>query len=247
MTWATTVASCAAIFPRTRSVWSARRRWSATTVCWQPPGISAPSPKQSGSTLPARPLNGISPAFLSIGWSRRRDSFPATCVLTFKLWWTNCSPFSAIRFFGIQERHRYETLTFASLTSAGQAAHAIAPAQYHDVEIGEAEPVKCLDNGLWLCSADDLHYTVCSLRIANMAKKRASASKSRYLQELQAQSSCGAASAPSRTRSTPRTATAARSCRSMAARIIADGREASWSIKLPPVDTRQRDPARGRR
>ena len=65
-----------------------------------------------------------------------------------------------IRFFGIQERHRYETLTFALLTSAGQAAHAIAPAQYHDVEIGEAEPVKCLDNGLWLCSADDLRYTV---------------------------------------------------------------------------------------
>ena len=65
-----------------------------------------------------------------------------------------------IRFFGIQERHRYETLTFASLTIAGQAAHAIAPAQYHDVEIGEPEPVKCLDNGLWLCSADDLHYTV---------------------------------------------------------------------------------------
>jgi ATP-dependent Clp protease adapter protein ClpS len=65
-----------------------------------------------------------------------------------------------IRFFGVQERRRYETLTFASLTSAGRAAHAIAPAQYHDVEIGEAEPVKCLDNGLWLCSADDLRYTV---------------------------------------------------------------------------------------
>ena len=65
-----------------------------------------------------------------------------------------------IRFFGIQERHRYETLTFASLTSAGQAAHAIAPAQYHDVEIGEAEAVKCLDNGLWLCGAEDLKYAV---------------------------------------------------------------------------------------
>ena len=61
-----------------------------------------------------------------------------------------------IRFFGIQERHRYETLTFASLTGAGQAAHAIAPAQYHDVDVGEAEPVKCLDNGLWLCIADDM-------------------------------------------------------------------------------------------
>ena len=65
-----------------------------------------------------------------------------------------------IRFFGIQERHRYETLTFASLTSAGQAAHAIAPAQYHDVEIGEAEAVKCLDNGLWLRGAEDLKYAV---------------------------------------------------------------------------------------
>jgi ATP-dependent Clp protease adapter protein ClpS len=65
-----------------------------------------------------------------------------------------------IRFFGIQERHRYETLTFAALTSAGHGAHAIAPAQYHDVEIGEAEPVKCLDNGLWLCDADDLRYAV---------------------------------------------------------------------------------------
>ena len=67
---------------------------------------------------------------------------------------------SADPILGIQERHRYETLTFASLTSAGQAAHAIAPAQYHDVDVGEAEPVKCLDNGLWLCIADGMHYTV---------------------------------------------------------------------------------------
>jgi hypothetical protein len=32
--------------------------------------------------------------------------------------------------------------------------------QYHDVEIGEAEPVKCLDNGLWLCGAEDMRYAV---------------------------------------------------------------------------------------
>jgi ATP-dependent Clp protease adapter protein ClpS len=67
---------------------------------------------------------------------------------------------SPIRFFGIHERHRYETLTFASLSQFGEFAHTIAPAQYQDVEIGEAEPVKCLDNGLWLCAADDLHYAV---------------------------------------------------------------------------------------
>ena len=64
------------------------------------------------------------------------------------------------RFFGIQEYHRYDTLTFASLTRPGHSAHAIASAQYHDVEIGDAEPVKCLENGLWLCSADDLRYAV---------------------------------------------------------------------------------------
>ena len=65
-----------------------------------------------------------------------------------------------IRFFGIQERYRYETLNFASLMSAGQAALAIAPAQFHDVDVGETEPVKCLDNGLWLCAAGDMQYVV---------------------------------------------------------------------------------------
>ncbi|MCA6115446.1 ATP-dependent Clp protease adaptor ClpS [Bradyrhizobium sp. WSM 1738] len=68
---------------------------------------------------------------------------------------------SPIRFFGIHERYRYETLTFASLNRFGETAHAIAPAQYQEVEIGEAKPVKCLENGLWLCATDgDLHYAV---------------------------------------------------------------------------------------
>jgi ATP-dependent Clp protease adapter protein ClpS len=69
-------------------------------------------------------------------------------------------PAASIRFFGIHERHRYETLTIAALTRYGETGHPIAPAQYHDVDIGEAEPVKCLHNGLWLCLADDLHYAV---------------------------------------------------------------------------------------
>lgn len=64
------------------------------------------------------------------------------------------------RFFGIQEYHRYDTLTFAALTRPGHSAHAIAPAQYHDVEVGDAESVKCLDNGLWLSDAGDLRYAV---------------------------------------------------------------------------------------
>ncbi len=68
---------------------------------------------------------------------------------------------SAVRFFGIHEQRRYETLTISALTrDADDYAHAIAPAQYHDVDIGEIEPVKCLNNGLWLCVADGLRYAV---------------------------------------------------------------------------------------
>jgi ATP-dependent Clp protease adapter protein ClpS len=67
---------------------------------------------------------------------------------------------SSSRFFGIYEQHRYETMTFAALTRDGQYAHTIAPAQYQDVDIGETEPVKCLNNGLWLCRTNDLRYAV---------------------------------------------------------------------------------------
>jgi ATP-dependent Clp protease adapter protein ClpS len=68
---------------------------------------------------------------------------------------------SAVRFFGVHEERRYETLTISALTRYGQNyTYAIAPAQYHDVDIGEIEPVKCLNNGLWLCVAEDLRYAV---------------------------------------------------------------------------------------
>ncbi|MFG3596334.1 ATP-dependent Clp protease adaptor ClpS [Bradyrhizobium sp. RDI18] len=67
---------------------------------------------------------------------------------------------SPLHFFGIHEEYRYETLAFAALMKQGRNAPALAPAQYHDVEIGEAQPVKCLHNGLWLCRAGELRYAV---------------------------------------------------------------------------------------
>jgi AAA+ superfamily predicted ATPase/ATP-dependent Clp protease adapter protein ClpS len=67
---------------------------------------------------------------------------------------------SPVRFFGIYEQHRYETLTFAALTKDGQHAATISAAQFQDVEIGENLPVKCLNNGLWLCREVDLRYAV---------------------------------------------------------------------------------------
>jgi ATP-dependent Clp protease adapter protein ClpS len=67
---------------------------------------------------------------------------------------------SPLRFFGIHEEHRYETLSIAALTKDGRNAHTIAPAQYHDVDVGESAPMKCLNNGLWLCQTDDMPYAV---------------------------------------------------------------------------------------
>jgi len=67
---------------------------------------------------------------------------------------------SPLRFFGLYEEHRYETLTYAGLTKEGQRAVTIAAAQFQDVDIGEDSPIKCLNNGLWLNRAGDLRYAV---------------------------------------------------------------------------------------
>ncbi|TPN84182.1 AAA family ATPase [Mesorhizobium sp. CU2] len=67
---------------------------------------------------------------------------------------------SPVRFFGLYEQHRYETLTYAALTKDGQYAVTISAAQYQDVDIGESEPIKCLSNGLWLNRDGGLQYAV---------------------------------------------------------------------------------------
>jgi ATP-dependent Clp protease adapter protein ClpS len=67
---------------------------------------------------------------------------------------------SPLRFFGIHEEHRYETLSIATLSREGRNAPSITPAQYDDVDVGEGAPMKCLNNGLWLCKAEDLRYAV---------------------------------------------------------------------------------------
>lgn len=71
-----------------------------------------------------------------------------------------------LHFFGIHEEYRYETLSFSRLMMQRRNAPPIAPALYRDVDIGEDRPMKCLDNGLWLCRRDELRYAVllCSYR-----------------------------------------------------------------------------------
>jgi ATP-dependent Clp protease adapter protein ClpS len=65
-----------------------------------------------------------------------------------------------LQFFGIHEHYRYETITFASLMQEGRGAQMLAPPLFHDVDIGEAAPVKCLHNGFWLCRVGELRYAV---------------------------------------------------------------------------------------
>jgi ATP-dependent Clp protease adapter protein ClpS len=66
-----------------------------------------------------------------------------------------------IQFFGVHEEYRWETVTFAGLMlRQGRNAPAIAPPQYHEIDIGEAAAVKCLHNGLWLCRDGELRYAV---------------------------------------------------------------------------------------
>lgn len=66
----------------------------------------------------------------------------------------------ALRLFGLNEEQRYETLSISRLLRDGRYALAIAPLQYSDMDVGEKSPVKCLDNGLWLCEQDGLRYAV---------------------------------------------------------------------------------------
>ncbi|MBR0752849.1 ATP-dependent Clp protease adaptor ClpS [Bradyrhizobium jicamae] len=65
-----------------------------------------------------------------------------------------------LHFFGIHEAYRYETIGFASLMKDSRDAPVVAPPEYHDVDIGEGMPIKCLVNGLWLCRSGELRYAV---------------------------------------------------------------------------------------
>jgi ATP-dependent Clp protease adapter protein ClpS len=145
---------------------------------------------------------------------------------------------SPIRFFGIFEQHRYETLSIAALTREDRNAPAIAPAQYHDVDVGESSPVKCLNNGLWLCQTDGLRYAVVLSSHREYGYEAGTRIEIACPPAPMARSSCNAASPSWRARSMPRVAIAARSCRSMATRIIGDAREASWSTNCPRFSAR---------
>jgi ATP-dependent Clp protease adapter protein ClpS len=63
-------------------------------------------------------------------------------------------------FFGIRQRYRYDSLNYAKLCESGDDAYPLAVAQYREIDLGEAAPAKCLENGLWIGDTDKLPYAV---------------------------------------------------------------------------------------
>jgi len=61
---------------------------------------------------------------------------------------------------GARARYSHETLTYASLLDRDQNAPVVAPIQFEDVDIGEADPVRCARTALWLSREEELRYAM---------------------------------------------------------------------------------------
>ncbi|HTO43937.1 MAG TPA: AAA family ATPase [Burkholderiales bacterium] len=63
-------------------------------------------------------------------------------------------------FHGLHYRYAFETVAFAALLHTGNEPVTLAPASYEEIDVGEDEPVRCLENGLWLLERDGMKLAV---------------------------------------------------------------------------------------
>jgi len=63
-------------------------------------------------------------------------------------------------FFGVHNRYSYDTTTIAVLLDDSGTPALLAPPRYEEVDVGEDEPVRCLERGLWLKEENGLRYAV---------------------------------------------------------------------------------------
>ena len=63
-------------------------------------------------------------------------------------------------FCGVQKEYCHDGLTFSNLLVDGHSPAVSVPPQYEEVDIGEAEPVRCLKNGLWFLNEAGNRYMV---------------------------------------------------------------------------------------
>lgn len=66
----------------------------------------------------------------------------------------------AIKSVAIHGGYEYEHTTVTSLLQRDRNPKTIGPLRYQDVDVGENEPVKCLETGLWLLRAGAVPYVV---------------------------------------------------------------------------------------
>lgn len=63
-------------------------------------------------------------------------------------------------FHGLYQRYSHETAAFSALLQSSHDPIGLAPARYEEIDVGEAEPVRCLENGLWLLERDGIKVAV---------------------------------------------------------------------------------------
>src|SRR5262245_35813776 len=64
------------------------------------------------------------------------------------------------RLLGIHSSMNHETPTIAHLMTPGPFPIDIGPLQHDEVDVGDAAPVRCLKNGVWLLRADDIPFAI---------------------------------------------------------------------------------------
>ena len=68
----------------------------------------------------------------------------------------------AIRRIGIKQKYRHDSIDLMSLWEKGRNPHGLAPISYEEIDVGELEPVRCQQNGLWLLREEDPYAVVLS-------------------------------------------------------------------------------------
>jgi cell division protease FtsH len=62
---------------------------------------------------------------------------------------------------GVHQPHEFVALRFSDLLiREGQSVMALSPLQYEDIDVGEAEPFPCLNNGLWLFQVEGTNLAI---------------------------------------------------------------------------------------
>jgi ATP-dependent Clp protease adapter protein ClpS len=74
----------------------------------------------------------------------------------------------ALKAVGLHGGYDYEQPTITTLLQRDRNAKSIGPLRFHDVDIGEEQPVACLENAVWLKRQDDIPVAILLVRQKEM-------------------------------------------------------------------------------